>query len=198
MSEVALHPVSWERMARAVEKVRERLLRATAILEAAGIPYAVVGGHAVAAWVARIDEAAVRITPDVDILLRPDDFESAKQALEEAGFIYRHVKGIDMLLDGPDAKERDAVHIVFAGQKVKVEDACPAPDVTAAEFSPDAKFRYISLEPLVRMKLTSFRNKDQMHLRDMLDVGLIDSSWVGRFPPELAARLQEILDTPEG
>jgi hypothetical protein len=32
----------------------------------------------------------------------------------------------------------------------------------------------------------------------MLDVGLIDSSWVSRFPPELAARLQEILDTPEG
>jgi len=35
-------------------------------------------------------------------------------------------------------------------------------------------FRVLSLEALVRMKLTSYRDKDRMHLRDMLDVGLID------------------------
>ena len=43
----------WEildRMERAVAKVRDRLLRATAILNQAGVPYAVVGGHAVASW----------------------------------------------------------------------------------------------------------------------------------------------------
>ena len=39
-----------ERLERAVEKVRDRLLRSTAALEAAGIPYAVVGGNAVMAW----------------------------------------------------------------------------------------------------------------------------------------------------
>ena len=39
-----------ERMARAVEKVRDRLQRATAALESAGVPYAVIGGNAVAAW----------------------------------------------------------------------------------------------------------------------------------------------------
>lgn len=44
-----------ERMVWAVQRVRERLLRATAALEAAGVPYAVVGGNAVAAWVARVD-----------------------------------------------------------------------------------------------------------------------------------------------
>jgi hypothetical protein len=54
--------VSWERMIRAVEKVRQRLQRAVAALEAAGIPYAVAGGNAVAAWVSRVDEAAVRNT----------------------------------------------------------------------------------------------------------------------------------------
>jgi hypothetical protein len=185
-------------MARAVDKVRERLLRTAAALEAAGIPYAVVGGNAVAAWVTRVDEAAVRYTQDVDILLRPADLERAKLAMANAGFTYRHVKSIDMFLDGPDAKARDAVHVIFAGQKVKPEDPSPAPDVSDAEPAPDAKFQHISLEPLVRMKLTSFRRKDQVHLQDMLDVGLIDSSWVSRFPPALAARLQEILDTPEG
>jgi hypothetical protein len=40
------------------------------------------------------------------------------------------------------------------------------------------------------MKLTSFRDKDKTHLRDMLEIGLIDQSWVTRFSPELAARLR--------
>ncbi len=44
-----LHPFSLDRMVRAVEKVRERLLRATGALDAAGLPYAVIGGNAVAA-----------------------------------------------------------------------------------------------------------------------------------------------------
>lgn len=69
--------VSWERMIRAVEKVRERLTRAVRALEAAGVPYAVVGGNAVAAWVARVDEAAVRNTQDVDLLLRRTDLPAA-------------------------------------------------------------------------------------------------------------------------
>ena len=47
-----------ERMVRAVEMVRERLLRSTAALEAAGVPYAVIGGNAVAAWVSKVDPGA--------------------------------------------------------------------------------------------------------------------------------------------
>ncbi len=62
MGKLRLHPVSLERMVRAVEKVRDRLRRATAALTAAEIQFAVVGGNAVAAWVARVDEAAVRNT----------------------------------------------------------------------------------------------------------------------------------------
>ncbi len=95
-----------ERMVRAVEKVRERLSRAAAALEKDNIAYAVIGGNAVAAWVARVDEAAVRNTQVVDITLRRDDLEPAKAALAKAGFGYRHVKGIDMFLDGPRAKAR--------------------------------------------------------------------------------------------
>src|SRR5687767_5087783 len=106
-------------MVRAVEKVRERLLRATSALEAAGVPYAVAGGNAVAAWVSRVDEAAVRNTQDVDILLRREDLPAARQALDAAGFMYRHSSGIDMFLDGPQAKARDAVHVVFAREKVR-------------------------------------------------------------------------------
>jgi hypothetical protein len=59
-------------------------------------------------------------------------------------------------------------------------------------------FRVLSLEALVRMKLTSYRDKDRMHLRDMLDVGLIDHTWPARYPHELAERLQHLIDTPDG
>src|SRR5712692_7855815 len=117
MSRLPLGDVSWDRMARAVEKVRERLLRAAAALEKAGIPYAVVGGNAVAAWVSRVDEAAVRNTQDVDILLSRADLDAAAAALAQAGFVRRHVMGIEMFLDGPQAKARDAVRVVFAGEK---------------------------------------------------------------------------------
>lgn len=188
--------ISWERMIRAVEKVKERLHRAVSALERAGIPYAVAGGNAVAAWVSRVDEAAVRNTRDVDILLNRQDLPRAIQALEQAGFVYRHAMSIDMFLDGPGTSARDAVHVLFANEKVRDEYVSPAP--TLDETDATGPFVTLSLDSLVRMKLTSFRDKDRTHLRDMIDVGLIDSSWPARFPKELAVRLQELLDNPEG
>lgn len=183
-------------MIRAVEKVRARLDRAVAALEGAGIPYAVAGGNAVAAWVSRIDDAAVRNTQDVDILLRRQDLDRAKVALTAAGFVFRHVKSIDMFLDGPDAKARDAVHVIFAGEKVTIDSAAASPDVTEVDNS--GPFQIVDLEPLVRMKLTSHRLKDRVHLLDMIGVGLIDETWPARFPAALAARLQSLLDNPDG
>lgn len=196
MSTSQYEPISWERMIRAVEKVRARLDRAVAALDAAGVPYAVAGGNAIAAWVSRVDESAVRNTQDVDILLRRADFDAAKTALQGAGFIFRHVKSVDMFLDGPAAKARDAIHLVFASEKVVPDYLLPSPDVTEADTT--GPFRVVDLEPLVRMKLTSYRLKDQVHLLDMIGVGLIDESWPARFTPELAARLQTLLDNPEG
>jgi hypothetical protein len=196
MSHIELHPFSLDRMVRAVEKVRERLLRAVRALEADGIPYAVSGGNAVAAWVARVDEAAVRNTQDVDLLIRRSDLPRVTAALESVGFVLRHVAGIDMFLDGPDAKARDAVHLVYAGEKVRSEYLHAAPELENVDDS--GAFQVLTLESLVKMKLTSFRDKDRTHLRDMLDVGLIDESWCARLPADLAARLKTLIDTPDG
>src|SRR3954452_497063 len=115
-------------MVSAVEKVRERLLCAADALTVAGVPYAVAGGNAVAAWVSRVDEAAVRNTQDVDILIRRQDLDRAKAALEGAGFVYRRAAGLDVFLDGPQAKARDAVHVVFANEKVRPHEPVPNPD----------------------------------------------------------------------
>jgi hypothetical protein len=185
-----------DRMVVAVERVRDRLARATAALEAAGVPYAVVGGNAVAVWVATVDAAAVRNTQHVDILLRRVDLEGAKGILEAAGFIYRGLDGIELFLDGSDATRRDAVHVLFAQEKVRPHYEAPTPDVSDSEKPKD--FSVVKLEPLVRMKLTSFRDKDRTHLRDLLEIGLIDATWVPRFSPALGARLQQLIDTPEG
>ncbi|MGD9645951.1 MAG: hypothetical protein AB7U73_09570 [Pirellulales bacterium] len=196
MSRLPLQPISWERMLRAVEKVRDRLLRATKALDAAGVPYAVAGGNAVAAWVSRVDEAAVRNTRDLDIILRRSDLPAATAALVQAGFEPRHSAGLEMFLDGPRASARDALHVIFAGEKVRSEHVMPAPDVGESE--PADQFRIVTLDALVRMKLTAFRDKDRTHLRDLIDVGLIDASWCERLSEELATRLQSLLENPDG
>src|SRR2546423_9129404 len=141
--------ISLERMVSAVEKVRQRLLRATAALRAAGVDYAVAGGNAVAAWVSSVDESAVRNTQDVDILIRRADFPAAKAALEGAGFFYRHSAGLDVFLDSPSAKPREAVHMVFANEKVKPRESVPSPDVSESRDA--GQFRILDLEALVRI-----------------------------------------------
>jgi len=186
----------WEQVAMAIEEVGDRLRRATQALTAGSVPYAVTGGNAVAEWVGRVDRAAVRFTQDIDILLRRTDLPLAVSALEQAGFVFRHAAGIDFFTDGPEGGFRDGVHVLFAGEKVREEYVAPAANVDESEST--EKFNVVTLEALVRMKLTSFRRKDQVHLQDMIDVGLIDATWTNRLIPDLAARLQMLLDDPDG
>ncbi len=183
-------------MVNAVEKVRQRLLRATSAMETAKIPYAVAGGNAVALWVSRVDESAVRNTKDVDILVRREDFAKVKQALEGSGFVYRRAAGLEVFLDGEQGKVRDGVHIVFANEKVRPEELLANPDVSDSEVTD--QFRVLSLEALVRIKLTSFRDKDRVHLRDLIETGLVDDQWMQRLPVDLAMKLKLLLDNPEG
>jgi hypothetical protein len=186
----------WDRIERAVEKVKDRLRRVTQALNAADIPYAVIGGNAVQPWVAQVDESVVRNTQDVDIILNHSDLPRAISALQAAGFIYQHSAGITMFLDGPEAKARDAVLVIFAGTKVREEYTETVPQLDAIECIQNT--RTLPLEHLVRMKLTSFRRKDQVHILDMISVGLIDQSWPAKYPAQLRNRLQQLLDDPDG
>lgn len=186
----------WQRMERAVERVNERLRKTVAVLEQSGVPYAVVGGHAVRAWVAQVDLAAVRTTQDVDILIRPKDLPALRQAMKAAGFHYRQTAGLDMFVEHPEASARDAVHVTLVGQMIRPGDIEPNPDIEPFETADD--FRTLTLESLVRMKLNSNRDKDRVHVRDMISVGLIDASWPSRFPGELGTRLRALLDDPDG
>jgi hypothetical protein len=182
-------------MADAVEHARARLVRATSVLRGASIPHAVVGGNAVAAWVATIDATAVRNTQEVDILIRRADFGQARSALEAAGFVYRHAAGIDMFLESPTASPRSGIHLVFANEMVRPDDFAPNPQVD--ESTDLGGFTVLNLDALIRAKLTSFRLKDRVHLLDLIAIGLIDSAWTTRLSPPLAERLQSLLDNPD-
>jgi hypothetical protein len=184
-----------ERMVNAVEKVKQRLLRATQALEAAQVDYAIMGGNAVAAWVTTVDESAVRNTRDVDLLVRRADLERVKQALEPLGFVYRHAASLDMFLDGPDASARDAIHLLFTEEKVYESDIVPNPNMSESIKFP--QFRVVTLEALVRTKLLAYRDKDRTHLRDMIEIDLIDATWYDKYPKELSDKLQYLIDNPE-
>ena len=133
MADIPLGDFSWERMIAAVDAVRERACRATSALGRAGIPHAVVGGNAVAAWVARVDVEAVRNTKGVDLLIRREDFKQTIEVLESVGFVHQNVNGIDLFLDGPEGSVRSAIHVIFAAEKVRPGHPVPAPDVTDSE-----------------------------------------------------------------
>src|SRR5436190_10716539 len=140
-----------DRMERAVAKVRERLLRATAALNQAGIPYAVVGGNAVASWVATVDEGAVRNTRDVDLLVRRSDLPAITAALERAGFARDELLDVIMFRDGPAGKPSEAVHLLFAGEKTRPDHLLPAPEIQTVQ--DPANFPVMALQSLVTMKL---------------------------------------------
>ena len=186
----------WERIERAVENVKDRLRRVTGVLNAANVPYAVIGGNAVQHWVSQVDESVVRNTRDVDIILNRSDLPLAIEALELNGFVFRQAAGVSMFLDGPNAKARDAVHVVFAGEKVRDEYPEPVPNIDEYAMMQDA--RTLKLNALVRMKLTSNRDKDRVHIRDMISIGMIDESWLDQFSSELRVRLKQLLEDPEG
>jgi len=186
----------WHRMERAVERVNERLQKTVTTLEAAGVPYAIIGGQAVRAWVAQVDEAAVRTTLDVDVLVRSADYPALRDAMVAAGFHERETAGLAMFTETPDGSARDAVHVVFTGEMVRPGEHDANPDIEPIVRA--AGFQTVPFATLVRMKLNSHRLKDRVHLQDMISLGMVDATWLDRLPPALSERLAALLADPDG
>ena len=176
----------------ALDEVTERLERIARALEEASVPYALVGGQAVALWVATRDPAAVRTTKDVDILLRREDLPRARAAATAVGFDYFEVMGVGMFLERSDPNPRKGVHLLWAGEKVRPESPYPSPTVDEREKLEEGK-QVVALAGLVRMKLMSNRDQDRVHLRDLIDVGLIGRDLLQTLPADLASRLDALL-----
>lgn len=158
-----------------------------AAFAAAGLDYRVIGGLAAYLYVEEAAPDAGRLTRDIDIAVRREDLERIAQAVEPFGLQYRQVGGVDMLLQIGEPSARRAVHLVFTGEKVRPEYAEPAPELHC--FRRLRGIRLIPLPDLVRMKLTSFRAKDEAHLKDLDEAGLITPEVEAGLSPLLRERL---------
>ena len=191
MATIRLSRFTFERMMRAVEKVRKRLLRACDALETSHIPYGVARENAAAYWISTVDPFAVRNSPAVDLVIREIDLAMAETALTSAGFVRYESEDRNLFLESMNSKSRDAVELKLADS-----DAISPRDVVEAVETPE--FRVLSLDALSRQLLGSYRLIDRVCLRDLIEVGLLNATWCDKLPAEFSARLQAILDDPDG
>ena len=183
--------VSFTNHIMAIDRVQQRLRRVTSALEVAGVAYAVVGGNAVAAWVGRVDQAATRSTKDVDLLVRRADVDRISTVIEGLGFRRENLRDLVIFIDPDEPSKRSGVHLVWADERIRPSYGEPSPKVEESERDPEG-FRVLALAALVRMKLTSFRDIDRVHVGDLLEVGLVTGAVRDSLAPELLQRLAQI------
>jgi hypothetical protein len=105
---------------------------------------------------------------------------------------YFEVAGVGMFLERSDPNPRRAVHLLWAGEKVRPEYPLPSPAVEQRQ-TLGPGMDVVSLPGLVLMKLMANRDQDRVHLRDLIDVGLVSRDLLAGLPPELAGRLEALL-----
>ena len=172
----------------AIDRVQQRLMKTAAALEAGGIPYAVVGGNAVASWVGRVDRGATRATKDVDVLVRREDAPQVTRALATLGFRREDLRDIVLFIDPDEPSKKSGVHLIWAQERIRPSYSVLSPGVHESVRDPEG-FNVIDLPALLRMKLTSFQPIDQAHVLDMRSVGLLTEAVRASLPAELAGRL---------
>ena len=159
-------------------------------LEQAGLPHELVGGLAVFLHVENADSTHSSLTRDIDLMIRRDDLQRVITVAETNGFRFRHAAGIDMLLYGDTTSARHAVRLLFAGEKVKASQTVPNPPLNPRRLALQGQeFWVIPVADLVTMKLSSYRDKDRVHVRGMDAAGLITTEVEAALTAELRARL---------
>jgi hypothetical protein len=177
----------------AAEQILDVAKRFSAALEHAGISFRVVGGLAVFLQIEKVDPMAARLTRDVDVAIARSDLDAVRAAVEPCGFTFEQTTVDAMFLDPDGTRKRSCVHLVFVNEKVRPEYLEPVP-----ASDPVATKEGILIAPvadLVRMKLTSFRLKDKVHIQDLDSVGLITPEIESSLSEPLRQRLQEVRAT---
>ncbi len=165
-------------------------------LEEAGVPHELVSWLAVSLHVENADSTHSSLTRDIDIMIRRGDMTRVVAIVEQHGFRFRHSAGLDMLLYGETNSDRDAVHLLFSGEKVKETQFEAHPNIRPVRAGLHGQeFLVIPVVDLVRMKLSSYRDKDRVHVRGMEAAGLITLEVEQTLGEELRARLKHIRET---
>jgi hypothetical protein len=166
------------------------------ILSENNVPYELIGGLAVLVHVEEANSELAALTRDVDLMIRREDLERIKEAAASHGFRFRHTAGVDMLLYGETNSATNAVHLIFSGELVRPNQAAPNPPI-----APEKKWIHggevmvIPVADLVRMKLSSYRLKDQVHIKSMDAAGLITPEVEAKLGEGLLTRLQHVRET---
>ena len=95
-----------------------------------------------------------------------------------------------MLVQTAAPTARRAIHLIFTGEKVKANYPEPAPEIGHSRTIQGV--RLVPLADLVAMKLTSFRSKDETHLKDLDEAGLITPEIESGLSETLRARLAQV------
>lgn len=161
------------------------------VLNEAGIEYRVVGGLAALFHVESRDPLAARLTKGVDLAVDRADLPRIADAVRNLGLEYRHVAGVDMLVDRESPKARTGIRLLFAGEKVRPQDLEPVPRLTVPTVT-EAGILLVAAAELVRMKLISFRQRDKTHIIDMDSVGLITPEIESGLSEALQERLEKV------
>lgn len=174
-----------------LEQLLERMWRFHAVLDAAGIPYRIVGGMAAYIHVLEQEPDNARLTRDVDAAVTRADLARIIEAAEKSGFRYRHVKGVDMLVDAE--QPRGAIRGPSPVYWRKGPGGRPGARARKCAGSDERRHSgCIAVADLVQMKLTSFRLKDQVHIQDLDGVGLITPEIEAGLSGALRERLAQV------
>jgi hypothetical protein len=173
-----------------VDQLFDLAKRVETAFSSTGLEYRVVGGLATYLYVEEREPDAGRLTKDIDIAVRREDLQAIAKAVEPFGLQYRHVAGVDMLVQAAEPSARRAVHLVFTGEKVRREYPEPTPELGPCRTIQGV--RLIPLVDLIRMKLTSFRAKDEAHLKDLDEAGLITVEVEAELSTVLRERLAQV------
>jgi hypothetical protein len=177
-----------------VEQILDVTRRFAAALDGVGIAYRVVGGLGVFFHVSRVDPLAARLTRDVDVAIDRADLDKINDALAEHGFAHRRVSGVDMFVDASNPQARSAIHVVFSGERVRAEYLEPVPALSEGVRTSEG-IVVAPVSDLLRMKLTSFRLKDRVHVQDLDTARLITPEIEASLPEMLRARLADVRRT---
>jgi hypothetical protein len=183
--------ISAKAVDRHVEQLFEVLQRLHSALTRAGIQYRVIGGLGVFFQISPRNPLAARLTQDVDVAIDRKGLGRIAAAVKDYGFRYRHVAGEDLLVDANKPKAHSAVHFFFVREKVRLDYLEPIPDFSEPTITEEG-FLLAPVPDLVRMKLTSYRLKDKVHLLDMDSVGLITPEVEATLSESLRERLQQV------
>jgi hypothetical protein len=179
----------------AIQRVRDRQSEIVHTLSAAGIPFALSGSNATFVWIASIDESATRQYRNVEFIIEREDIDRVVARLTDLGLI-ADVQDFHILYRNEAIRhDRWADMAIFAGEPVAGK-SCSVPNLDRIELINGLPA--IGLDRLVSFQLSRWLLDDQVDLRDLISVGLIDDAWIDRVPQHLSSRLSVLLEDPDG